>query len=77
MKKKHLFESVIRSLSKKNDLRIKNNEILILRDKVYNKKTMGLDWNPKKKWDLGNKSWGKISFLVNHCGFTQYFVSEF
>ena len=23
----------------------------------------------KKATNLGNKSWGKIDFLVNHCGF--------
>lgn len=27
--------------------------------------------------DLGNKSWGKIDFLVNYCGYVQLFVPEF
>jgi hypothetical protein len=26
--------------------------------------------------DLGNGSWGKIDFLVNHCGYRQMFVAE-
>ena len=30
-----------------------------------------------RKNDLGNGSWGKIDFLVNHCGYTLIRTSKF
>ena len=30
-----------------------------------------------KAHDLGNGSWGKIDFLVNHCNYKRRFVEEF
>lgn len=66
-KGKYLNENqVIKSLSQKRDLRIQRYEIQIL---VNN--------SPKKSFDLGNKSWGKINFLVDYCGYRIANVSKF
>ena len=77
MARKHNEDEVLRTLRSKNDVRIVNGEIQVLKDKVFNKKTSQVETNPKKHFDLGNGSWGKISFLVNYCGYRQIFVSEF
>ena len=77
MARKHNEDEVLRTLRSKNDVRIVNGEIQVLKDKVYNKKTGQVETNPKKHFDLGNGSWGKIIFLVNYCGYRQIFVSEF
>ena len=53
-RKKHRLEEVLRSLHKKNDVSIDGTVIYIL-----------TDTNPHKKFDLGNGSWGKISYLTN------------
>lgn len=65
MAKKHTVDEVIRSLSKKRDVKInpKDKTIEIL--------------DPAKNNDLGNGSWGKIDFLVNHSGYTKLFSKEF
>lgn len=55
---------VRRSLSRKHDVEIRGFEILILRGK-------------QAVSDIGNKSWGCIDFLVNHCGYRRLFVKEF
>lgn len=77
MARKHNEDEVLRTLRSKNDVRIVSGEIQVLKDKVYNKKTCQVETNPKKHFDLGNGSWGKISFLVNYCGYRQIFVSKF
>lgn len=67
MARKHNEDEVLYRLRKKQDLRItQNKEILVLGKNGKNKQN-----------DLGNGSWGKIDFLVNHCGYRQYFVKEF
>ena len=68
MARKHTEDEVLKSLRKKNDVRVNGNLVLILNGK--NKKF------PKHN-DLGNGSWGKIDFLVNHCGYHTMNVSEF
>lgn len=84
MARKHYsMDEVIRQLSKKNDVKINkvfgkpwNGEIEVLKNKVRNSKFELVD-NPKKKYDLGNGSWGKIDFLVNHCNFILSYVNAF
>lgn len=50
--------TAIRSLSKKKGVKISSGIIKI----------------EKGTAELGNGSWGKISFLVNYCGYKQIFV---
>lgn len=67
MARKHNEDEVLYRLRKKQDVRItQHKEILVLGKNGKNKQN-----------DLGNGSWGKIDFLVNHCGYRQYFVKEF
>ena len=66
MARKHTVDEVVRSLSKKKDVKID------LKSKIVEL----LD-SPFKNNDLGNGSWGKIDFLVNHAGFQKVFVEEF
>jgi hypothetical protein len=67
-KSKYQLSEVLRSLNKKHDCFINGNEVLILNGKSK---------RYPKKHDLGNGSWGKIDFLVNHCGYRKYFVPKF
>ena len=66
--KAHIFSDVIKSLHKKRDVKI-----------YEHKKKIILLFNSakKKKFDLGNKSWGKIDYLVNHCHFHIFYVISF
>ena len=67
MARKHNEDEVLYRLRKKHDVRVtQNKEILVLSRK-----------SKQKQHDLGNGSWGKIDFLVNHCGYRQIFVSDF
>jgi hypothetical protein len=69
-KQKYKVDEVLRHLSKKNDVLVENRKILILKDEIFDVKQGIKIPNPKKKFDLGNGSWGKIDFLVNHNGYT-------
>lgn len=61
MSRKHHDEaSCVRSLSKKNSIRINGNCIEVLRDAT----------------DIGNGSWGKIDFLTKHCDYICIFVDK-
>lgn len=66
MARKHTVDEVIRSLSKKKDVRVD-----------LKLKVVELLNSPFKNNDLGNGSWGRIDFLVNHAGFQKVFVEEF
>lgn len=69
MARKHYKEDeVLQSLKKKHDVRIIGDTIWVLNGKSKN--------HPAAN-DLGNKSWGKIDFLVNYCGYSQYFCYAF
>lgn len=68
MARKHQLDEVLRSLGKKQDCKINGSSILVLNGKGK---------KHKKNHDLGNGSWGRIDYLVNYCGYTKYFVSEF
>ena len=65
-RKNYTIDEVLRALNKKNDCLISETDkiVFILTGK-------------SKKNDLGNKSWGKIDFLVNCCGFGLNRVEEF
>lgn len=63
MARKYNVDEVLRSLSKKSDCKVQGNTIKVLSGKG-------------QKNDLGNKSWGKIDYLTNYCGYRQIFVSE-
>ena len=60
--------TVIKSLNRKNDIRIieKSKKLIILNSK-----------SRVKSNDLGGKSWGKIDFLTNHCGYSTIKVDKF
>jgi hypothetical protein len=67
MKRKTHYEFVdYMALLKKHDVRLNGHHISILKSN-----------SPFAKHDLGNKSWGKIDFLVNHCGYSREFVYKF
>jgi len=68
MARKHQMDEVLRSLGNKQDCRIDGTDILVLNGKGKKQ---------PKQHDLGNGSWGKIDYLVNYCGYRQYFVAEF
>ena len=71
MKKMHNVDEVIRSLSKKRDCKVfpsgNINSVNKVVEILY----------PAENNDLGNGSWGKIDFLVNHNGYSKRFVSKF
>ena len=77
MARKHNEDEVLRALRSKSDVRIVNGEVQVLKDTVWNTKEQKTVVNHKKHFDLGNGSWGKISFLIKYCGYRQIFVSEF
>jgi endo-1,4-beta-mannosidase len=69
MARKHYKEDeVLRSLSKKHDVKIDGYTIYVLNGKSKRQ---------PMSHDLGNGSWGKIDYLVNYCGYSQYYINEF
>jgi len=76
MARKHTVGGVLRALRLKNDVKVNGSVIMILSDFVYKNNGQKIE-NPKKKHDLGNGSWGKIDFLVNHHGYSLYHISDF
>lgn len=65
-------EEVLSKLRKKNDC--------LVRQEGQTKFVLVLNGQGKRQQklnDLGNGSWGKIDFLINHCGYKQRFVEEF
>jgi hypothetical protein len=64
MARKHREDEVLRQLSKKRDVKIhQGRQIEIISSR-----------NQRYTGDLGNGSWGKIDFLVNHCGYRMFRV---
>lgn len=66
-KSKYEVDRVIRSLNKKNDIKIDSRDGIIY---------ILANGSKSKINDLGNGSWGKIDFLVNYHGFFIRYVSE-
>lgn len=78
MGRKHNVDEVLKDLSRKHDLSINkaNNTIFVLSDKIHDKDGVIID-NPLKLHDIGNKSWGKIDFLVNYHDYHVVKVAKF
>ena len=74
-RKQYREDEVLNSLSSKKDIRIIRGEIQILSDyiHIFGEKIL----NPKKTFDLGNGSWGKIDFLTKNCGYHICFIEKF
>lgn len=62
MARKHDEANVIRSLNKKSEIKV---------DTIT-----GCIEVLKEAQSVGIRSWGKIDFLVNHCGYHQIFVKR-
>ncbi len=73
---KHSENSAVISLSKKHDLRIYGNTIKILSNTIETKTGQTI-CNPGKYFDLGNKSWGKIDYLIKKHGYHINHVDKF
>ena len=76
MGRKHRLDEVLKELSRKNDVRVSGTVVMVLSDKIVDKKGNTID-NPQKRNDLGNGSWGRIDYLVNHCGYGIVRVPQF
>jgi hypothetical protein len=81
MKNKYNLSDVIKSLRKKHDIKIFEHKmkICILSSfKVINLKgELKQIINPEKRFDIGNKSLGKIDYLVNYCHFHIFYILNF
>ena len=62
-RKNYQVDEVLKSLSKKKDVRIDNKTIFVI-----------IGYNAQN--DLGNGSQGKIDYLVNYCGYIKIFVRK-
>lgn len=58
MNKNYDEATVVRALNKKRSIKVSNGVIKVERDST----------------EVGNGTWGKISYLVNYCGYKQIFV---
>lgn len=67
-KLKYSEDGVLKSLRKKNDVKVNptSKTIEVLKNDAKNKHN-----------DLGNGSWGKIDFLTKNCGYKQFYVTAF
>lgn len=63
---KHNVDEVLRALSTKRDCRVTGNFIYVLNG----------EGRFSRSNDLGNGSWGKIDFLVNHKGYKLMWVKD-
>lgn len=77
-RKDYQIDEVIRSLSQKHDVHIdeRMGVVKVLTDTIPDKQGNQIT-NPEKKFDLGNGSWGKIDYLVNHCNYLLVRVGKF
>lgn len=70
MTRKHNENEVLSLLRLKHDVRVTlQKEVLILNGKSGKGQF-------QRMHDLGNGTWGKIDFLVSHCGYKMAFVPE-
>lgn len=76
-KSKYTEVQVLKSLSSKNDCRIKNRIIVILNDYVFNLEKGIAEPNKNKKHDLGNSSLAKIDYLQKICGYNIAYTNNF
>lgn len=75
--KEHGYNKVVRDLSKKRDIKIVGKTILMLSDFVWSKFHGDHVRNKFKRHDIGNKSWGKIDFLMKEFGYKIKHVESF
>ena len=75
-RKQYSLDEVLRSLSKKKDIRINGTTVLMLSDFIVTKEGESVR-NPLKVNDIGNKSWGKLDFLVKHQNYNLVKVEKF
>ena len=77
--KSHNYLQVLSDLERKNDIKIfsTRHKIFILCDQIYSEKKEKYIINPNKKFDLGNKSFGKIDFLITCFYFHIIYVTDF
>ena len=73
-KRKHSVDEVLKSLSKKHDVKVVGNSIQVLKA-IVTKDGKDVE-NPTYQGDLGNGSWGKIDFLKSQ-GYSFIFVGNF
>lgn len=69
--------NVLKSLSGKKDVAIKDGTIQILRGAVMKNDLSGTEQNPNANFDLGISSLGKIDFLVKVHGYRKQYVRKF
>jgi len=65
-KEKYTVETATRSLSKKKDVKVSGNTVQVIKSD-----------SPRYTGDLGNGSWGRIDYLVNHMGYTLIKTGDF
>jgi len=75
--KEHNEANVLLSLRRKSDIYVKGTLVQILKARVWSDKVNDMIDNPGHRGDVGNGSWGKIDFLVNHCGYAKIMVGRF
>ena len=76
--KKHNEYDCIKQLDRKRDCKIASSGVIvILQNHIFIPKEGKTIRNPNKHFDLGNKSWGKIDYLINHCGYSMMRVDRF
>ena len=73
-KRKHSVDEVLKSLSKKHDVKVVGKSIQVLKA-IVTKDGKDVE-NPVYQGDLGNGSWGKIDFLKGK-GYSLIFVGNF
>lgn len=75
--REHDEYSVLNSLKKKNDVRVTGMLVQVLKREIWSERSECLIPNPSWRGDVGNGSWGKIDYLVNHCGYAKLSVGKF
>ena len=77
-RKSYSTDEVLKALGKKNDVRVFpfRGVVEILSNTIVNKKGEIVP-NPRKRYDLGNGSWGKIDFLVKQRDYSTVKVENF
>ena len=73
-KQSYTEDEVLKALKFKNDCRVDSNRRQIY---VLDADKLSPKGKAQLKNDLGNKSWGKIDFLINYCKYHRAFVEEF
>lgn len=74
---KHTEDGVLKSLLQKKDVRVKGNCVQVLKSEIWDEDKGCLVPNPSWTGCVGNGTWGKIDFLVNHLGYTRIYVGKF